>query len=64
MCHRIGGDAKNAVGPVLNGVIGRKASSFPGYSCSDANKKSDITWSEATFREYIRDPKAKVPGTK
>jgi len=33
-------------------------------ACSDANKKSDITWNEATFREYIRDPKAKVPGTK
>ena len=23
-----------------------------------------ITWDEATFREYIKDPKAKVPGTK
>src|SRR5207249_679243 len=25
---------------------------------------SGITWDEATFREYIKDPKAKVPGTK
>jgi hypothetical protein len=29
-----------------------------------ANKKSDITWDEATFSEYIKDPKAKVPSTK
>jgi len=64
LCHQIGENAKNAVGPVLNGVIGRKAGSVAGYSYSDANKNSGITWDEATFREYIKDPKAKVPGTK
>ena len=64
LCHQIGENAKNGVGPVLNGVIGRKAGSVPGYSYSEANKSSGITWDEATFREYIKDPKAKVPGTK
>ena len=63
-CHQIGENAKNAVGPVLNGVIGRKAGSVPGYAYSAANKDSGITWDEPTFREYIKDPKAKVPGTK
>jgi cytochrome c len=63
-CHQIGETAKNNVGPVLNGVIGRKAGSVAGYSYSAANKDSGITWDEATFREYIKDPKAKVPGTK
>lgn len=63
-CHQIGETAKNGVGPVLNGVIGRKAGSVPAYSYSAANKNSGITWNEATFREYIKDPKAKVPGTK
>ncbi len=63
-CHQIGENAKSAIGPALNGVIGRKAGSVAGYSYSDANKDSGITWDEATFREYIRDPKAKVPGTK
>ena len=63
-CHQIGETAKNSVGPVLNGVIGRKAGSVEGYSYSTANKESGITWDEPTFREYIRDPKAKVPGTK
>ena len=63
-CHQIGENAKNAVGPVLNGVIGRKAGGVAGYSYSDANKNSGITWDEATFREYIKDPRAKVPGTK
>ena len=63
-CHQIGENAKNAVGPALNGIIGRKAGTYPGYSYSAANKNSGITWDEATFREYIKDPKAKVPGTK
>ncbi len=63
-CHQLGETAKNSVGPVLNGVIGRKAGTFAGYNYSDANKNSGLTWDEATFREYIKDPKAKVPGTK
>ncbi|AWM85378.1 cytochrome c family protein [Microvirga sp. 17 mud 1-3] len=63
-CHQIGETAKNAVGPELNGVIGRKAGSVEGYNYSAANKNSGLTWDEATFREYIKDPKAKVPGTK
>lgn len=63
-CHQVGDNAKNAVGPVLNGLFGRKAGSVEGYNYSDANKKSGITWDEATFAEYIKDPKAKIPGTK
>jgi cytochrome c len=63
-CHQIGENAKNAVGPVLNGLFGRKAGTIEGFSYSSANKNSGITWDEATFREYIKDPKAKIPGTK
>lgn len=63
-CHQIGENAKNVVGPTLNGLMGRKAGSVPGYSYSVANKDSGITWDESTFREYIKDPKAKIPGTK
>jgi cytochrome c len=63
-CHQIGENAKNAVGPILNGLFGRKAGTIEGYSYSSANKNSGITWDEATFREYIKDPKAKIPGTK
>ena len=63
-CHAIGEDAKNKVGPELNGIDGRKAGTAPDYNYSDANKNSGITWNEANFKEYIKDPKAKVPGTK
>jgi len=63
-CHSIGETAKNMIGPVLNGLKGRKSGSVPGYNYSDANKKSGIVWDEGTFKEYIKDPKAKIPGTK
>jgi cytochrome c len=63
-CHRIGEGAKNLVGPELNGLDGRKAGTVEGFSYSDANKNSGITWNEAQFKEYIKDPKAKIPGTK
>jgi cytochrome c len=63
-CHSIGEDAANKVGPILNGLDGRKAGVVEGFNYSDANKSSGITWNEASFEEYIKDPRAKVPGTK
>src|SRR6185503_2417211 len=51
-CHAIGEGAKNKSGTV------------EGYSYSDANKNSGITWGKDVFLEYIKDPKAKIPGTK
>ena len=63
-CHRIGEGAKNLVGPQLNGLDGRHSGSVEGYNYSAANKNSGLTWDEATFKEYIKDPRAKIPGTK
>jgi cytochrome c len=63
-CHSVGEDARNKVGPELNGLDGRKSGTVADYSYSDANKKADITWSEAAFKDYIQNPMAKVPGTK
>ena len=63
-CHAIGAGARNKVGPELNGLDGRKSGTAPDYSYSDANKNSGITWNEAQFEDYIKDPKVKIPGTK
>ena len=63
-CHSIGEGAKNKVGPELNGLDGRKSGTAEGYSYSDGNKNSGITWNGSEFKEYIKDPKAKIPGTK
>ena len=63
-CHQVGPTAKNAVGPVLNGLFGRKSGTVEGYNYTAANKDSGIVWDEATFSDDIKDPKAKIPGTK
>ena len=60
-CHSIGEDAANKVGPLLNGLDGRKAGAVEGFSYSDANKNSGITWNEATFKEYIKDRGPRFP---
>jgi cytochrome c len=63
-CHSVGEGAKNKVGPELNGIDGRHSGTAADYAYSDANKNSGITWGEAVFKEYIKDPRAKIPGTK
>ncbi len=63
-CHRIGPDAKNILGPTLNGLFGRRTGSVPGYAYSTANRESGIVWTEATFAQYIRDPRAMIPNTR
>jgi cytochrome c len=64
ICHQVGETAKNGVGPVLNGVVGRKAGSEEGYNYSTANKSSGLTWDEATLKQYLKNPRGMVPGTK
>ena len=63
-CHAIGPEARHKIGPVLNGLEGRKSGTIEGYNYSEANKKAAIVWGEATFKEYIQAPMAKIPGTK
>jgi cytochrome c len=63
-CHDAGEGAKIKLGPPLNGLNGRKAGTWEGYSYSDATRSSGITWSEAVFKEYVESPVQKVPGTR
>ena len=63
-CHAIGPGAQNKIGPELNGLDGRKAGTVANFNYSEANKNSGVVWNEQTFKEYIKDPKAKIPGTK
>lgn len=64
VCHQVGETAKNSVGPVLNGVVGRKSGSIEGFNYSPAMKSSDLTWTEDQLSEYLKNPKLKVPGNK
>ena len=61
-CHAVGEDAKNKVGPVLNGLEGRQSGSIEGYSYTEANKNSGIAWDEATFTRIHRGSARQDPG--
>ncbi len=63
-CHQVGETAKNVIGPKLNGIVGSPAGAVEGFKYSDAMKNSGLTWDAATLTEYLKNPKAKLPGTK
>lgn len=60
-CHKVGDGAKNAVGPVLNGVVGRKTGTAEGYTYSKLNLAVgtvDHIWTAETIFAYLEDPNA------
>jgi len=60
-CHRIGPDAKNLIGPVLTGVIGRQSGTAPGFAYSALNKsagENGLVWSNDLIFAYLPDPNA------
>ncbi len=66
-CHAVGKTAKNKVGPVLNGVVGRKAGEFKGYKYSKALKSAaekGLTWDAASLDKFLIKPKKFLPKTK
>jgi cytochrome c len=63
-CHQLGPDARNSVGPVLNGVVGRPAGTYPGYTYSSATRNSGLVWDEQTLARYLHAPRETVPGTR
>lgn len=66
-CHQVGPTAKNALGPVLNNIIGRKAGTIEGFNYSPANKKAGEegwVWTEAVLLKYLANPREAMPGNR
>ena len=68
-CHDVGPDAKNKVGPILNGVVGRPWGMIEGFKYS-ADKEGTLlaitaaepmTWDVETLTAYLRKPKDVIP---
>jgi cytochrome c len=66
-CHEVGPTAQNRVGPVLNGIIGRKAGTIEGFAYSDANTAAGskgLVWTEDVLFRYLENPLVFMKGTK
>jgi len=63
-CHIIENNGRNAVGPNLNGVVGRKAGSIENFRYSASMKEKaegGLVWTEDNLRTYLTNPKQLVP---
>jgi cytochrome c len=66
-CHAVGADAKNKVGPQLNGILGSEIASVDGFKYSDAllaKKAEGVVWNEELLDAFLTKPKDFAPGTK
>jgi cytochrome c len=67
-CHAVGDGAKTKIGPILNGVVGQSAGTQEGFKYSKALRKAveqnQLTWTVENLDEFLKKPKAFLPGTK
>ncbi len=60
-CHALD---SNKLGPMLAGVVGRKAGSAAGYNYSTALKTAGLVWSTDNLDRWLADPRTFIPGVK
>jgi len=66
-CHQVGADARNGIGPHLDGIVGRTAGTLEGFRYSSALKrkgKAGLIWDDAALATYLANPQKMVPGTR
>jgi cytochrome c len=63
MCHSVVPSQPKTLGPVLSGVVGRKAASTA-FNYSPALKASGLTWSKPNLDRFLTSPMRMVPGTR
>jgi cytochrome c len=59
VCHKIGEGAKNAVGPVLTNIVGRKTGTYEAFSYSTINHaagEAGLVWTPENIFAYLEDP--------
>ena len=66
-CHSVEkNQTETLTGPNLNGVIGRPIATKAGFNYTEAMKTfgKGKTWTPELIAQFIKDPKAMVPGTR
>lgn len=62
-CHAV--DATDpSYGPLLDGILGRKAGAYEGYEFSEALNNAGFVWTAGALRAWMEDNDNFVPGTK
>jgi cytochrome c len=57
-------DGDVGAGPPLNGVVGRKIGSYPGFGYSDTLSHHDGAWTRDALISFLTDPDRNFKGTK
>mgnify|MGYP001321835585 CR=1 FL=1 len=63
-CHSVEKGGSNRLGPLLFGVMGRKAGTLPGYAYSRPLKRSNFVWTDDALRKWLKRPNQTLPGTR
>ena len=64
LCHTAeAGDSGGAMGPDLQGVVGRRAGTGTNFSYTPALEASKLVWDAATLDRFLAAPQRLVPGT-
>jgi cytochrome c len=62
-CHQTTDGAVVKTGPLLKGIVGRKAASVAGFDYSKSLSALSFDWDEAHLDAWIERPTALAPGT-
>lgn len=66
-CHKVGADAKNAVGPALNGIVGGAMGASEGFKYSATLAEMGAAggvWDDASLHAFLENPRGFVKGTR
>jgi len=66
-CHEVGANARNGVGPHLDGLFERPAGALEGFKYSSAMKRlgaEGMVWNAFSLDLYLEKPRAYAPGTR
>lgn len=66
-CHQVGEDAKNRVGPVLNGIVGQPAAALEDFKYSSVLQEraaEGLVWTNEELSAFLASPKKYMKGTK
>jgi cytochrome c len=63
-CHSVDKGGSNKLGPLLFGIMGKKAGTLPGYAYSRPLKNSKFVWNDDALRNWLKRPNQTLPGTR